>query len=421
MTCLLAPDITGLQPYGVQGVGSGWLASPLATFGLAHQERAHPADTRRGVAQQRRDRSRSQVAHRGPSHRHSEERHRLVITIGIDPHKSSLTAVAVEPHGQPHQPIRLLVDKHTPAALLAWAAQWPERQWAVEGATGLGRGIAQQLVTAGEVVLDVPAKLAARARLLGSSSARKTDVADAISVAAVALHNRRLNRVRVEDHTTIMRLLTERRDDLVAEHTRWINRLHVLLRDLHPGGAEVRLDTSDASALLTKIRPRTAADHQRKQIARDVVRDLKRHEASIKELEKQLRAAVVASKTTLTEIPGIGFLTAAKILALTGDIRRFPNQEHYASYAGTAPIDVSSGDQETHRLSRRGNRQLNAAIHVAAVTQARDPGPGRDHYRRKITEHKTVKEARRSLKRRITNAVYRRILADEQRLHQQAA
>jgi len=344
-----------------------------------------------------------------------------VITIGIDPHKSSLTAVAVEPNGQTHRPIRAVVDKTTPEMLLAWAAQWPERQWAVEGATGLGRGIAQQLVAAGEAVLDVPAKLAARARLLGSSSARKTDVADAVSVAAVALHNRRLNRVQVEDHTTIMRLLTERRDDLVAEHTRWINRLHVLLRDLHPGGAEVRLDTTQASVLLAKIRPVTAADQQRKQIARDIVRDLKRHEASIKDLDKQLRAAVNASGTTLTEIQGIGFLTAAKILALTGDIRRFPNQEHYASYAGTAPIDVSSGDQQTHRLSRRGNRQLNAAIHVAAVTQARDPGPGRDHYRRKIAEHKTAKEARRSLKRRISNAIYRRILADQQRLQQAAA
>lgn len=165
----------------------------------------------------------------------------------------------------------------------------------------------------------------------------------------------------------------------------------------------------------------TPADHQRKQIARDVVRDLKRHEATIKELEKQLRSAVTASGTTLTEIQGIGFLTAAKILALTGDIRRFPNQEHYASYAGTAPIDVSSGEQETHRLSRRGNRQLNAAIHVAAITQARDPGPGRDHYRRKIAEHKTVKEARRSLKRRISNAIYRRILADQKRLQIEAA
>lgn len=141
----------------------------------------------------------------------------MVITIGIDPHKSSLTAVAVQPDGQDHLPIRLVVDKNTPVVLLAWATQWPKRQWAIEGATGLGRGIAQQLVAAGEVVLDVPAKRAARARLLGSISARKTDVADALSVAAVALHNRRLNRVEVEDHTTIMRLLTERRDDLVAE------------------------------------------------------------------------------------------------------------------------------------------------------------------------------------------------------------
>ena len=173
--------------------------------------------------------------------------------------------------------------------------------------------------------------------------------------------------------------------------------------------------------MLASIRPVTAADQQRKQIARDVVRDSSAMRRSIKDLEKQLRAAVTASQTTLTEVQGIGFLTAAKILALTGDIRRFPNQEHYASYAGTAPIDVPSGEQETHRLSRRDNRQLNAAIHVAAVTQARDPGPGRDHYRHKIAEHKTPKEARRSLKRRISNAVYRRILADHQRLQLEAA
>ena len=262
------------------GCRPGWLASPLAAFGLAHQERAYPAGTCRGVAQQRRDRSESQLAHRGPFHHVSpEERQQLVITIGIDPHKSSLTAVAVEPTIQSHRPIRVVVDENTPASLLAWATQWPDRQWAVEGATGLGRGIAQQLVAAGEIVLDVPAKLAARARLLGSSNARKTDVTDATSVAAVAQHNRRLNRVQLEDHTTILRLLTERRDDLVAERTRGINRLHVLLRDLHPGGAEVRLpDSSQASTLLAKIRPVTPADRQRKQIARDVVRDLKRHE-----------------------------------------------------------------------------------------------------------------------------------------------
>lgn len=134
-----------------------------------------------------------------------------MITIGIDPHKSSLTAVALQPTGLSHPPIRVVVDKFTATALLAWATQWPDRQWAVEGATGLGRGIAQQLVTAGETVIDVPAKLAARARLLGSGNARKTDVTDAISVASVAQHNRRLNRVQLEDHTTILRLLTASR------------------------------------------------------------------------------------------------------------------------------------------------------------------------------------------------------------------
>jgi transposase len=344
-----------------------------------------------------------------------------MITIGVDPHKSSLTAVAVDPAGRQHPPVRLAVTTTTGTQLLAWAGPWPERRWAVEGATGLGRGVAQQLAAAGETVLDVPAKLAARARLLGSGSARKTDVTDAASVAAVAQHNHRLNRVAAEDHTTILRLLTERRDDLVAERTRAVNRLHVLLRDLHPGGAEQGLHTEAAAALLRMIRPVTTVDTQRKTIARDLLGDLRRLDTTIKTMDKNVRDAVTASGSTLTQIHGLGAITAAKILAHTGDAQRFPSQEHYASYTGTAPIDVSSGDQEHHRLSRSGNRQLNAAIHVVAVCQARDPGPGRDHYRRKLAETKTPNEARRSLKRRLSNVIYRRILADLRRSKHAAA
>ena len=344
-----------------------------------------------------------------------------MITIGIDPHKSSLTAVAVDAAGLAHPPIVLAVTGTTKDALQTWAAPWPERQWAVEGASGLGRGIAQQLAAAGETVLDVPPKLAARGRLLGSGNARKTDVTDAASVASVAQRNTRLNRVQAEDHTAILRLLTQRRDDLVTEHTRSVNRLHGLLRDLYPGGAETRLTTTAATALLAKVRALTAVDEQRKKIARSLLIDLRRLEAATKALDKELRAVVTASGSTLTKIHGLGHITAAKILALTADIKRFPNQEHYASYSGTAPIDASSGDQEHHRLSRRGNRQLNAAIHVVAVTQARDPGPGRDHYRRKLAEHKTPKEARRSLKRRLSNTIYRCILADSERAERAAA
>ena len=160
-----------------------------------------------------------------------------MITIGIDPHKRSLTAAALDPHSQLLGQLRLPASAQTGRHLLAWAAAWPERRWAVEGASGLGRGIAQLLVAAGEPVVDVPAKLAARARLLGTSSARKTDLADACSVAAAALHHRQLRSVALEDQTVVLRLLSDRRDDLVAERTRILSRLHVLLAELHPGGA----------------------------------------------------------------------------------------------------------------------------------------------------------------------------------------
>lgn len=335
-----------------------------------------------------------------------------MITIGIDPHKATATAVASAPSGQQLGTVRLTVTAATCARLLDWAQTWPDRQWAVEGATGLGRGVAQQLAAAGETVVDVPAVLAARARLLGSGSGRKTDVTDAASVAAVAQHHRRLRRVEAEDHTVALRLLSDRRDDVVGERTRCTNRLHVLLRDLIPGGAPVGLSATAAAALLKTVRPVTAADRQRKAIARSLIADLRRLDQTAKTLERQLREAVTATGSTLTEIHGLADITAAKILALTGDVRRFPDQHHYASYAGTAPIDASSGEQVRHRLSRRGNRQLNAAIHVIAVSQARDPGPGRDYYLRKIAEGKTPNEARRSLKRRLSDVVYHRLISD---------
>jgi transposase len=311
-----------------------------------------------------------------------------VITIGIDPHKSSLTAVSLDPTGQQLGQIRLPVNQDLGPQLLNWARAWPQRQWAVEGATGLGRGVGQLLAAAGEGVVDVPAKLAARARLLDSGSARKTDVTDAASVAAVAQRNQRLRPVQAEDHTVILRLLSDRRDDLVAERTRTMNRLHVLLRDLHPGGAKRDLSTQQAAALLRQIRPLTPVDEQRKALARDLLVDVRRLDTTIKTSTKALALALENAGSTLTEIHGLGPVLAAKIVAHSGDITRFPSRHHYASYCGTAPIEASSGDLRRHRLSRAGNRQLNAAVHVVAVCQARDPGPGRDHYRRKLTEAK---------------------------------
>jgi transposase len=344
-----------------------------------------------------------------------------VITIGIDPHKASLTAVAVGPSGPPLGHRRLLVNAGMVSQLVAWAAGWPVRRFAVEGAYGLGRPIAQQLAAVGEQVLDVPATLAARARLLNTGGGRKTDTADAASVAQVALHNPMLRVVTAEDQTTILRLVTERRDDLAGERTRILNRLHGLLRDLVPGGAPTDLSAAKAAALLRRVRPVTATAACRRQLARDLLGDLRRVDARLADNKAQLQDALAATGSTLTQVHGLGVVVAAKILGHVGDIGRFPSQDHFASYTATAPLDASSGNQQRHRLNTGGNRQLNAALHTIAVCQARDPGPGRRYYLRKLSEGKTPAEARRALKRRLANVIYRRILADQHRSQPAAA
>jgi transposase len=364
------------------------------------------------------DRSASQSAHHGrpcPGHQRSP---------GCDHHRDRppqglLTAAAVDAAGTPLGRRRLLVHAGTLGQLLAWAAVWPARRFAVEGAYGLGRPIAQQLAAAGESVLDVPATLAARARLLSVGGGRKTDAADAASVAQAALHCARLRTVTAEDQTTILRLLAERRDDLTGERTRILNRLHGLLRDLIPGGAPTNLSAAKAAVLLRGVRPATATAACRRELARDLLADLRRVDARLKANMVQVRDALAATGTTLTEVHGLGVVVAAKLLGHVGDITRFPSQDHFASYTATAPLDASSGNHQPHRLNTGGNRHLNAALHTIAICQARDPGPGRSYYRRKLSEGKTPAEARRALKRRLANVIYRRILADQHR-HQPA-
>jgi transposase len=242
-----------------------------------------------------------------------------------------------------------------------------------------------------------------------------TDAADATSVAQVALHCPALRMVSAEDQTTILRLLAGRRDDLAGERTRILNRLHGLLRDLIPGGAPTNLSADKAAALLRGLRPATATAACRRQLARDLLGDLRRVDARLRANKAQIRDALAATGSTLTQVHGLGVVLAAKLLGHVGDVRRFPSQDHFASYTATAPLDASSGNQQRHRLNTGGNRQLNAALHTIAVCQARDPGPGRRYYLRKLSEGKTPAEARRALKRRLANVIYRRILADQRR------
>ncbi|MGW3952919.1 transposase [Streptomyces sp. NPDC004752] len=228
-------------------------------------------------------------------------------------------------------------------------------------------------------VVDVPSTLSARARLLATGGDRKTDARDALHVAQVALFRHDLRPIMQEDQTTILRLLTERRDDLVHERTRVLNRLHAVLRDLLPGGAPTGLSADKAATLMKGIRPVTATDNCHRDIARDLLADLRRLDRQVKDNEAEMREAVAATRTTLTTLPGLGTVLAAKAIDHIGDISRFPTEHHFASYTGSAPLDASSGNNIRHRLNTGGNRALNSVLHTIAVCQIRDGGRGQDY------------------------------------------
>jgi transposase len=335
-----------------------------------------------------------------------------MVTIGIDPHKASHTAVALDPSGEMLGELRVVADASMLGRLRRWASSWPQRVWAIEGASGLGRLLAQQLVAAGERVVDVPSAQAARARVLARGHGRKTDGIDARSVALVAQHRSDLLTVAADDHTALLRLLSDRRDELTGERRRTVNRLHRVLRDLRPGGAPRQLSADRATRLLTAIRPASTVDLERKAIARQLIADVRRVDRALLENRRRCQQAVASSGSTLTDIFGISDVLAAKILGHTGDITRFASADHYASYTGTAPVEASSGEQTRHRLSRAGNRSLNHALHIAARVQTMHPGPGRSHYQRKRAEQKTSPEALRSLKRQLAKVVYRQLRND---------
>jgi transposase len=264
-------------------------------------------------------------------------------------------------------------------------------------------------------VLDVPAKLAARVRVYSSGHGRKTDKHDAVSIGLAALEGTGVLPVTCDDVTVSLRLLCDRRDELASQRTQAVCRLHRLLAELTPGGMRRELTANKAQALLARIRPADDVAAVRLHIARDHLADIRAPGARLKYIAGQISALVTASGTTLTSLFGVGPLIAGRILAETGDITRFATKDKFASYNGTAPIDVSSGDQVRHRLSRAGNRKINHALHMMAVTQIRYPRTaGRRYYERKRTEGKTPKQALRCLKRRLSDQVCRQPARDRQ-------
>ncbi len=294
----------------------------------------------------------------------------------------------------------------------------------MENARSLGRHLAGRMAASGERVVDVPPKLSARVRVLSSfaGNARKNDGLDALATALAASRNQRLAPVDPEAASEVLRLLSERREDLVAERTRALNRLHGLLRDLLPGGVGGKLSADRAARILRGIRARgCASDRLRRRLASEILRDVRTLDRKIADLNRRIEAEVEVSGTTLTEIFGVGPILAATILGTVGDVARFPTKAHFASYSGTAPVEASSGKVVRHRLSLLGNRKLNYALHMVATSHARSDAPGGSYYRKKIDEGKSRKEALRCLKRRVCDAVYRSLLADSQAPSRSAA
>jgi transposase len=346
----------------------------------------------------------------------------MKVLIGVDPHKASLAVAAVdEAKGQLLERASFPQNHAGLRALERWARRFPERRWAVENAGGLGRYLAGMLATSGESVVDVPPKLSARVRVLSSGNARKNDGLDALATALAASRNERLAAVDPQDSSEVLRLLSERREDLVAERTRALNRLHGLLRDLLPGGVTGTLSADRAARILRAIRPRSSSSRIRRRLASEVLRDIRTLDRKIADLNGRIEAEVEASGTTLTEIFGVGPILAAKIIGAVGSVERFPSRGHFASYSGTAPVEASSGEVVRHRLSLAGNRHLNYALHMVAVCQARSDARGGAYYRKKIAEGKSRKEALRCLKRRISDAVFASLVADSQVLSRSAA
>jgi len=328
-----------------------------------------------------------------------------MIVIGVDVHKHSLTAVAVDEAGR-------MLDGRTVAGandgLLAWASSVSdERLWALEDCRQLTRALEGELLAAGEELVRVPPKLMAPERRAGRMRG-KSDPIDALAVARAALREPRLDHPRPgEQRLRELKLLIDHRDDLIDERRRAQQRLRWHLHDLDPTLA-VPLGALDRGVWLDRLGRRLARLQQtaRVRIARELIARCRGLTRRILELDRELQAAATATAPALLALPGCGAVSAAKLLGEIGPIERFDSDAQLARHAGVAPLEASSGKHRRHRLDRGGNRQLNCALHRIAVTQGRVHPPARAYLERKQSEGKSRREAIRCLKRQLARTVY---------------
>lgn len=336
----------------------------------------------------------------------------LVVVIGVDAHKKTHTLVAVDEAGRQlgERTLAATLDGHLKA--VGWAARWEERIFALEDCRHLTRRLEGDLLRAGEAVLRVPTRLMAGERR-GGRQRGKSDPIDALAVARVALRESGLPVAQLDGEARELRLLVDHREDLVGERTRIQSRLRWHLHELFPG-LPIPPRSLDRTKILDDIDQQLATmDGLVASISKELVERCRELTLRANELEKQIRSFVRRLGPTLLELQGCGVLSAAKIIGETAGVGRFRSKAAFARWNGTAPIPVWSGNAERHRLSRSGNRQVNAALHRIAITQRRDGGPGQDYVQRRVAAGATNKEALRLLRRRLSDEVLRRLRVDE--------
>jgi transposase len=327
-----------------------------------------------------------------------------MIVIGVDVHKHSLTAVAVDELGRPLAEHAGAVD----ARILAWARSLEsERLWALEDCRHVTRTLEQALLALGERLVRVPPRLTAPQRRR-SRTRGKSDRIDAFAIARAALQEPDLNGPAAGEETLReLKLLVDHRDDLVDERRRCQQRLRWHLHELDPT-LQVPLGALDRTVWLDRLGRQLARRKQTTQtrIARELIVRCRTLTRSVAQLERELNASTNTIAPRLLQLPGCGPVSAAKLLSEIGPIERFRSDAQLARHAGVAPLDASSGKHQRHRLDRGGNRQLNCALHRIAVTQGRVHAPARAYLERKQSEGKSRREAIRCLKRQLARTVY---------------
>jgi len=335
-----------------------------------------------------------------------------MLVVGVDAHKRTHTAVVVDGLGRQvgQRTVKALTADHL--ELLRWAERLgAERLWAVEDCRHVSRRLERDLLVAGERIVRVPPQLMAGARRQ-VRAAGKSDPIDALAVARAALREPDLPVAGLDGAAREVRLLVDHRDDLVGERTRIINRLRWHLHELDPSwdppaGSLDRYCTLDRIAVRLNQHDGTVA-----RIAGDLTVRARALTVDINRLEREITALITPLAPTLLAVCGVGALTAAKIVGEVADVHRFRSKDAFARHTGTAPQPAWSGQSDRHRLSRGGNRQLNAALHRVTITQGRYHPDAVAYLARRRTGGNTKAEARRALKRRLSDVIYRCLVAD---------